>query len=408
MPGTPYAFRPSAKIFSGYGTRFDPRTGLSFRETTLFAPKAARSSRSTTFRARSNTGSHGAASLETTVLHTIFRNLDGITADTLTGLPWQCARLIWNMAEKRGLMTLNMWKAFAIIYPHEATVGYYVATDSRPLDTLDNYRTSLCCDNFQWLTCLTIANVMFGRGELINLSNLHNLVALDVQRSDNVHIEDPIVDDAVVRNWARRAKETDGFPKLYCLILRNQPQVTAQSLQFLNDFPSLALYGVIGCAVGDRHEERANSVGWTSHDEDDTFRNLQREMEHSHTRDGPIQSAFKHSHRLRSRSDTEPQPDRLDDIPLLNFRIGTLSTGFLLSEALVFFRTMTSPIISKQPSNQSTCSSKRSEPGFANGNGKTSRKRLHIRASKQVDLSAYLNTEAEDVVVDVRCRPTIE
>ena len=303
----------------------------------------------------------------------------------------------------RGLMTLNLWKAFATIYPDEAIVNYFVAIDSRPMDTLENYRTQLSCQNLQWLTCLTLANVAFSRAEMMNLSRLHSLVALDVQRSDISYPDEPSVDDSIIRNWGRRAQENEGFPRLHCLILRNQRDVTVHSLQHLNHFPALALYGVIGCGLNRGDEDRANSVGWTTHDQDDSFRNIQRDMELSYTRDRPILHAFQHAHRLRCKLEVDAfQHPQLIDTPVLNFRIGALSTGFLLSEALVFFRTMNSTEIQTRAQNPAPCVSKRNESSSVPGQPKVRRK-LHIRAGKQVDLHAYLYDEAEQLVLGVRC-----
>ena len=182
-----------------------------------------------------------------------------------------------------------------------------------------------------FITCLTISKVQFTRTDIINISQLKNLGALDISVGMG---EGSDVDDNVVRNWGRRVVESEegSFANLRVLILRNQPGITAQSFQYLNDFPVLVLFGIQHCGICTRDEPFARSSGWTHEDPHGLLDPLQREIDKAHSWDGPIRSCFEHSAKL-AQTDKAVQP------PILNFRIGPTSREVLFNTSrILFFR----------------------------------------------------------------------
>lgn len=257
-------------------------------------------------------------------------------------------------------------------------------------------------NNFSWLTCLTITEhrpqICFRRPDVINISRLRNLVALDIGSSTTsfaVGSRNDVVEDSVIRNWGRLVHETQSFPKLQVLVVRNQPGVTLRSLRYLNAFPSLALFGVKECFEVSNHVEKAaKCYGWTSIDEHDIMAQVKRDITQSSTWDEPIRQCFKRASALLP-------PTTTTDAPLLNFRLGPTPSGILFNDTyspLVFFRCLrcsTSqrlavvPIISDP---NPTGSNTQAQPQ------ETTAKRRKLQ--RQLDLGGYFDEMLADITPD--------
>jgi len=206
-------------------------------------------------------------------------------------------------------------------------------------DELPLYIERMNSNTFSWLTCLTITeqrpHIGFRRPDVINISRLRNLVALDIGSSIISTTRNEFVDDSVLRNWGRLVSETGSFPKLQVLIIRNQAGMTSHSLSYLNAFPVLALFGIKDCfRVSDSDEQAAKSLGWTSVDEHGIMAQVQLDITQSSTWDEPIHQCFK-------RSSTLLPPTKTVDAPMLNFRLGPTPSDILFTTTynpVIFFR----------------------------------------------------------------------
>ena len=245
----------------------------------------------------------------------------------------------------------TLWKTFASAYPSEPETAYYRNSENAPTLTLPEYVFRFQApqpDPFRWLTCLMISNLSFSRADIMSLSNLRNLRALDICSKPNEPGIPELVNDDVIRWWAKHVEEIDAFPKLRVLVLRNQEGVTPQSFRYLNAFPSLTLFGVKGCRVGIRDHGVAERNGWSNKDEDRTLDALQKDIEHFTTWDGPLLSCLNHAPATKvlhenddNRSETsltsltkQPPPPA----PKVCFRIGPTSADVLYSTPIMFFR----------------------------------------------------------------------
>ena len=249
-----------------------------------------------------------------------------------------------------------------------------------------------------WITALTISKLNIPRAHLYQLAGLANLVALDicaVPEHDLSPIDQPLVDNHVMKHFAAHADCAGAFQSLRVLILREFNDVTRDCLRFLNSFPRLSLFGVQNCGIGrtslslNTDEQHARRHGWTSEDERGLLRQLQHEIAMTRTWDGmlracvDITAAFEQPavesledanctrwNRLITQQDTsemsplerskslgndvvnlpafnphfaqkeneprsiKPQPDP----PLLNYKIGLTCSGVVFTTPTVFFR----------------------------------------------------------------------
>lgn len=156
--------------------------------------------------------------------------------------------------------------------------------------------------------------------------------------------EQDIVDDYLVRSWARQAKETFAFSRLQVLILRNQSKVSRAVLEHLSAFPALRLFGVKGCGLTVGDEDEARSVGWTTMDEHGLIAAVQRDIAASSTWDGALKACIQRSVAPAPATQGDNPPPKT--LPLLNFRLGPTSNDVLFLShfaPLVFFRLLRAP-----------------------------------------------------------------
>ena len=126
--------------------------------------------------------------------------------------------------------------------------------------SLGDYTKPLISHSFQWITFLTLSNVIISRKDLINLSSLVNVGVLTI--GQGVFTPDVGLDDGVVRAWGRAAVEADAFSLLRVLNLRQQKQVTPRIFQYLNEFPSLSIFNLDDCSLGPKDKQAAMTAGW--------------------------------------------------------------------------------------------------------------------------------------------------
>ncbi|KAI4213497.1 MAG: hypothetical protein LQ351_003998 [Letrouitia transgressa] len=94
----------------------------------------------------------------------------------------------------------------------------------------------------QWITFLTLTDLICTRAELVQISSLKNLGILTI--GQGVEAPDIGLEDVVIRAWSRAAAEAGAFSRLRVFILDSQPRVTAKVFTYLDRFPSLGLFVV--------------------------------------------------------------------------------------------------------------------------------------------------------------------
>src|SRR5205809_114074 len=101
------------------------------------------------------------------------------------------------------------------------TLMYHRQSIIKPSIPLDGYVKPIVSEPFHWITHLSISNVTFSRSELVNLSKLVNIGALDILSSPRFPQNTlGTMEDGIVRAWSRAATEEGAFSKLRVLMLR--------------------------------------------------------------------------------------------------------------------------------------------------------------------------------------------
>lgn len=120
--------------------------------------------------------------------------------------------------------------------------------------------------SFDFIAHLTISRgATFQVTELLRLSSMQNLGVLEIiQPSDAEEAADfPRVSDRVVRAWS---ETPDPFPSLRVLRIWGNDFTTSKSLEYVTNFPALAVYDVAG-RDEDWDLDSINHTEW-SYDED--------------------------------------------------------------------------------------------------------------------------------------------
>lgn len=137
----------------------------------------------------------------------------------------------------------------------------------RPEDELSVYTQPLLSPNVDFLTHLVISgNCPFSTNELLCLSDLKNLAVLElIQPADEVMASFPDVSDRLIRGWTEK---TNPFPLLRILRIFRDQDITDASLQSVANFPSLAMYDVMGAREDwTQRAKRADMAGWEEADQ---------------------------------------------------------------------------------------------------------------------------------------------
>ena len=154
---------------------------------------------------------------------------------------------------------------FSAAYPEEFGSDHALKTRKVgvkvPNMRLPSYIKPVTSPDFQWITMLTLSTVTCSRYELINLSSLKNLGALLI--GERFDTSDAGFDDRVIRAWSRAVTESGAFSVLRVLAIDKQVELTPAMFDYLQVFPTLALFLVNNCKLESRSKEAAELHGFT-------------------------------------------------------------------------------------------------------------------------------------------------
>lgn len=176
--------------------------------------------------------------------------------------------------------------------PHK-TMAEYAGMVTSPLTITSPVSHTGPPQDFTWLTALTLSKLDLTHRDLLTLAQIPNLVALDIQSKD--HPGSDIVDDRIMRTWSEHATECTAFGRLQVLILRNQPNLTSRSLDYLSRFPNLALFGMQNCGLTRRDESVAKTKGWTTEDSHGVLEAVDRDIVMTHSAHGILYGCVRRS-----------------------------------------------------------------------------------------------------------------
>jgi hypothetical protein len=137
---------------------------------------------------------------------------------------------------------------------------------------MEIYTCPLTSMSLEFLTILSITTA-FNLRDLAKLSEIPNLGVLEIIRTSGTI--QCTVHDRLIRAWSIAAINDGAFKVLRILSLWNHPDITTQSLAYVNSFPALGVYDVRGCGIDIRSPIAARSLGWTPSTDLDVLNVLQ-------------------------------------------------------------------------------------------------------------------------------------
>ncbi|KAF6219327.1 hypothetical protein HO133_005152 [Letharia lupina] len=245
-----------------------------------------------------------------------------ITAESLEGLPWEVASLLWERLVASQLVSVKVWKAFAVAYPNEGIDAlkrkHHVI--ARPNMKLGDYVASLISPLYHWVTFLSLSNVTCSRTDLVQISQLTNLGVLTIGRKFTT--PDIGLDDSIIRGWGRSASSTDAFRILRVLNCRSQKDITANVFAHLNQFPALSVFNVEDCNLGPKHRQAAQNHKWNYKTGKDLSEWLVKGGATSAGWDSIVHASFQLGGAFSKTTLTAEGVEAIDAIPVLHMSIG--------------------------------------------------------------------------------------
>lgn len=228
----------------------------------------------------------GRRSLEEMAIRVAVAHAKNLTKTTLENVPWHVAHKIWKelqyvfpsktqrqISDQRcSPIPLPVWKTFTSIYAQQASEGDF-------LDVLiilsGMFSLPQCLETgTAWLTELHIQINHISYQDMIGLSNMPSLAVLALHSPFTSHRErTSIVDDRLIRAWARSAEETDGFANLRIISFHGCQHFSVRWLGNMCLFPILQWvfshiyhYEPKGGSSRMRPNNPADHKGWILHD----------------------------------------------------------------------------------------------------------------------------------------------
>ncbi|KAL6234677.1 hypothetical protein BDW75DRAFT_159430 [Aspergillus navahoensis] len=167
--------------------------------------------------------------------------------------------------------TLHMWKLLATVYPTQLAEvkQYYSIKIEGPKLALKEYLGLTKSDSLSWGVVLTLATSYARVPEIVGISEIRNLCALDVAtpaKSDTLPEDTELhltaLTDRIVRAWSELAQTGEAFSHLRVLILQHQTGLSKMALHYLRSFPNLQSVVAFGCPGIESALSGGDMDGW--------------------------------------------------------------------------------------------------------------------------------------------------
>ncbi|PWY76256.1 hypothetical protein BO70DRAFT_93032 [Aspergillus heteromorphus CBS 117.55] len=202
------------------------------------------------------TSDAGPPSLKHAAMRQLLSDQRNLQPTLFAHVPWRIASYLWDCLGRSRKRTLHMWKLFATAYPEEFrhVSPYRRMKIEGPRLSLREYLGLVKSDSMGWRVVLTLAASHARVPELVEISSIRNLAALEIATPKHAQ---PVLDEAVsplaalsdriVRTWSELAAASGAFAHLRVLVLAQQTELSGLALRYLRAFPSLQLIMVLDC-----------------------------------------------------------------------------------------------------------------------------------------------------------------
>ncbi|KAE8148153.1 hypothetical protein BDV25DRAFT_158857 [Aspergillus avenaceus] len=320
--------------------RLDRRTGQTYSETTSARASVFSKGPSwvheTPFLTRGweETNEFGSPSLKHSAMRQTLSDQRNLVPQLFENVPWRIAAYLWDCLGRSRKRTFYMWKVFATAYPDEfrQIAQHRSMKIEGPRLPMRDYLEMVKSENLRWRTVLTIVNSHARVPEMVDVSSVRNLVALEVSTPPQINscedLETPMaaLSDRIVRTWSELAEGSGGFAHVRVLKLCHQ-DLSEVALRYLRALPSLQVILVHDCqGIHSVATSASGAAGWE-------YRRLPGE-------EGPPTLYELYQTSLTDQNKAEPTLDR--DSPILDFQIGQASrtpTRPKNAQTLLLYRT---------------------------------------------------------------------
>ncbi|KAI9045774.1 uncharacterized protein KD926_007077 [Aspergillus affinis] len=211
----------------------------------------------------------GAPTLKHSAMIQTLSNQRNLVPGLFVNVPWPIASYLWDCLGRSRKRTLYMWKVFATAYPEEfARVAHYRSMKIGGLRlSLRDYLGMAKSETLKWRAVLTLGSLFATIPELVEISDVRNLVALEVATQTQVgairladgpdadieETQGTALNDRIVRTWSERARTTGALAHLRVLRVYYQADLSRAALRYLAQLPALRFIvayecsGLLGC-----------------------------------------------------------------------------------------------------------------------------------------------------------------
>ena len=245
---------------------------------------------------------------------------------------------------------------------------------------LTDYMKPIISPSLNWITSLTLSNIICSRTDLIQISRITNIGTLSV--GPNVQAEGVDIDDSIIRSWGRLAVDSDAFSILRILSCHSQKEMTPRIFTYLNQFPSLDFFNVSDSNLGPQGKTLALQHCWQVKTGVDFSNLLVKGTSEGWGWDSATATCFRLQGHSCAEASTEDADRRIDGIPVLELALGPVPVPTVYLQC--FCRTK------REECQRSDPLQKSNKRNLYEVQPKIPRKKPTVRASKQQNLEDVL------------------
>ncbi|KAF7597491.1 hypothetical protein BBP40_003738 [Aspergillus hancockii] len=196
-----------------------------------------------------------------------------LTPQVFDNVPWPIANYLWDCLGRSRKRTFYAWKLFATVYPVEfrQISQYHSMKIEGPRLPMQAYLELAKSDSLKWQVVLTLASSFARVPELVEISSIRNLVALEVTTSpqaetpsDDTDTPVTALNDRIIRSWGEMVQASAAFAHLRVLKLCHQ-NLSGVVLRYLHTFPSLQVIVAYDCpGIHSMFTNSSAMHGWES------------------------------------------------------------------------------------------------------------------------------------------------
>lgn len=166
-----------------------------------------------------------------------------------------------------------MWKLFVTVYPRQFRERslYRSMKIEGPKMPMRDYLGLVKSETLSWRLVLTVAAEFARVPELVEITILRNLVALEIispprvkALPDDTEVSMTTLNDRVIRTWSELAQSSGAFAHLRILRLHHQKDLSAVALRYMKAFPSLRFMVIHNCPglTSNFSDDCTDADGW--------------------------------------------------------------------------------------------------------------------------------------------------